>query len=1284
MLSILIGTAAAQKDNSKNKKTNNQTKTSKKEKVYKTVDRRTRSFQGSRDDDKKKSKQDKIKISPKATAADAKETIFDDPEESKLNKGGEFNGDLSTIPYKKPEFIKDKPKHEHVGENEILIGDPVEEGSGLPADNFAPAPGPLANFIGLDLSTFGTGYPPDTVGDVGPNHFIQSVNSSIGIYRKSDGVRLVGLSINSFMNPGFPVGNLCKSSNRGDPVVLYDSFEDRWIITDFAFTTDGGGNITSSSYQCFAVSKTGDPVAGGWNYYSTIDTDLFGDYGKFGVWTDGIYMSANMFGFNSGGAFGGVRVRALNKAQMYAGAPTVQVVVFNAPSGEFSMMPANARLQTGTPPAGTPNLFSVVWQFTNVISVYKFKVDWEKVSTSTFTGPFMSFAPASWGSPPSTVPAQGGNNNDTLAVRLMMQNQYTNIGGVESLWNSHTVLGAVAGQSAPRFYQVNVTGGIVANNTTQALTHAPDSTISRYMPSLAVNRNGDMAIGYSASSSGLPPAIRYAGRLSTDPVNTLPQTEATLINGPGAQTFSTRWGDYSTTTLDPNGCTFWLTNEYYAAVGTNWQTRIGSFELPGCTQFTNDGALEGTVTSVASGLPINGATITFGSRTATTNASGFYSFTNIPEGTYLTDTASATGYLPSTASNIVVNDGNTTTQNFSLATAAANACLVDTSQSDFQTAIPTNIDLNTNPGDATLTQALVLDAQNVSVTTSGFGFNSTSWFGQTFTAGTTGPLTKADISLFCSSCSGTTPNITVSLRATSGDLPTGPDLATATIAGFGSFAGNYYTATFGTPATVTSGTQYALVVRSVSNPSAGTYAYFVSTGSPYAGGRRVTSTNSGSTWTGQTTDVGFRTYITAGYSLTGNLVSSTKDANPVVSGTTTWTTLSWSATTPANTSVRFQAAGSNDPDGPFNFVGPDTTSGTFFTTSGASLSQFNGMRYVKYKAYLATTDSNATPTLEDVTICYTNPRVWTGAVSTDWDNAGNWSSGGVPGVSDKAIIPNAGVTNAPTNTSDVTVGSLQLDAEIIDTGANTLTVSTCSPTAISGGTATSYVKGSLTRCINNAGAYNFPVGTTNGYSPVSLNNISGSGNFNVSPVQGFLTDTDNTKSIQRYWGLTKDPGVTQTDITFNYLDADVPVTATESNLKFIRRTGSINVAFPPSSMNTATNTFTLNGVGFFSDWGLGALSPTAAGVSVSGKVLTASGRAIPNANVVIRSANGETRTVRTNSFGNYRFDDVLAGDGYIMTVNSKQYTFQSRVVNVIDNLVGFDFVANSTGNKQLE
>jgi len=175
-----------------------------------------------------------------------------------------------------------------------------------------PTPSSDTSFDGLDFATWGAGHPPDENGDVGPNYYIQTVNTSIGIYDKSNGNRVAAFTFNSFMSQGH-FGNLCDTNNFGDPVVLYDSYENRWVITDFAFTLSGG-NAVAPAYQCFAVSKTGDPVSGGWNFYSILSPGALNDYPKFGVWTDGIYMSSNLFGFGAGGGYVGYHVWALNKA----------------------------------------------------------------------------------------------------------------------------------------------------------------------------------------------------------------------------------------------------------------------------------------------------------------------------------------------------------------------------------------------------------------------------------------------------------------------------------------------------------------------------------------------------------------------------------------------------------------------------------------------------------------------------------------------------------------------------------------------------------------------------------------------------------------------------------------------------------------------------------------------------------------------------------------------------------------------------------------------------------
>jgi hypothetical protein len=956
------------------------------------------------------------------------------PIEVTMNRASGGNLDLRLLP-QTPPVRKDRPEREDpiVTPHEIQgIVIPPSPSFPVPESN-APAPSPAANFAGLDFANWGAGRPPDTVGDIGPNHYIQAVNTSIGIYNKS-GTRLAAFTFDTFMSQGH-FGNLCDTDNFGDPVILYDTFEDRWVITDFAFQLDGGGNVVSppGSYQCFAVSKSGDPIAGGWNFYSLHITDALNDYPKFGIWPDGIYMSANMFGFPSSGTFQGTRVWALNKAQMYAGASSIQVVQFNPPTSEFTFLPSNARLQAGTPPPGSPNYFATVFNFTNSISTYEFHVDWNRISLSSLTGPFLTIAPASWTGPPSTVPAQGGNPNDTLAIRLMMQNQYTNQGGVESLWQSHTVRNpTTSGVSAVRYYQTDVTGGTVAANTTQAFTHAPDAT-NRYMPSVAVDRAGDMAIGYSASTATLFPAIRYAGRLAADPVNTLPQTETSLIEGTGSQNSSTRWGDYSAMSVDPNGCTFWFTNEYYIAVGNNWQTRVGSFAFPSCTPVAT-GTVSGTVTATAGGAPITGATVSFGSRTATTNGSGVYQFLSIPSGTYPSITVSAPGFNTGTTTNVVVTDAATTVKDFSLSASPASACPVDTTQADFLLGTPTNTDVTTSPGDVILLNPPTLDQQNITLSNSGGAIDTVNWGGQTFTAGLAGVLSKADISLFCSGCSGgTSPNLTLSVRATSGNLPTGADLATATLTGNPSSTSGYVTGTFATPLPVTAGTVYALIVRPVANPSnpGSSYALTRSSSNVYANGQRVSSGDAGGTWSGQTTDAGFRVYIKPGFVPSGDFVSSVKDANPAPGLTPIWTSLSWTATTPANTVLRFQAAGSNSAAGPFNFVGPDGTAATFFTTSPASLDQLYGLRYLQYKAFLSSTDTTVTPTLSDVTTCF-----------ADSDCSGGLSIFPTPSqvcpnsTGNTAITPAGAVTYSWSITNGTIVGSAVSQSVTYTAGAS--------------------------------------------------------------------------------------------------------------------------------------------------------------------------------------------------------------------------------------------------------
>jgi hypothetical protein len=469
-------------------------------------------------------------------------------------------------------------------------------------------PTPIASFPGLNSVQSGCGcVPPDPQGDVGPNHYIQSVNSSVKIFDKA-GNELNGpngTTYNSFFSGLAGSGTPCGlNQNEGDGIVFYDHLADRWVVSDFAFPAFP----SDAFYQCIGVSQTSDPVAGGWWLYA-IQVDpanptVFGDYPKFGLWPDAYYVTMNLFASDT--TFSGVRVIALDRASMINGtaAPNPTAVAFTispATLGDaYSLVPATFR--TGlSPPAGTPEFLLAIDSppsggvLQNAVHVWRFHVDFATPANSTlglgadhaFNGNIAvnSFTDA-FTTTTLLVPQNGTSARlDTLGDKIMAPLVYQNLGGVESLWASHTVNNNVGGTgpTAIRWYQFDVTGSTIpaAPVQQQTFNNSADG-LWRWMPSLAVDALGNMAISYSASSSTSEPSIRYAGRLAADAVNTLGQGEAILIAGGGHQTNSRgRWGDYSSTSIDPSdNLTFWASHEYFASTSSlGWATRIGSFKF---------------------------------------------------------------------------------------------------------------------------------------------------------------------------------------------------------------------------------------------------------------------------------------------------------------------------------------------------------------------------------------------------------------------------------------------------------------------------------------------------------------------------------------------------------------------------------------------------------------------------------------------------------------------------------------------------------------------------------
>lgn len=430
-------------------------------------------------------------------------------------------------------------------------------------------PDPLIDFPGQDGVDAGGWVPPDTNGDVGLTHYVQAVNVGLGIYDKATGAELALVDFNDLFDG---TGTLCDYSNRGDPIALYDQMAGRWLVTDFGWVGSSG-----PYYQCIAVSQGEDPLTGGWYFYALLanpsDPNSLNDYPKLGVWPDAYYMSANMFY----GSISGARVWALDREAMLNGEP-MDWVAFSLGSSYWSLLPSN--LRGDPPPAGTPNYFASLGS-SNSLRLWEFDVDWDVPGNSTFTGP-TNVSVASYSQIYSIPQPSPGEWVDSIGDRLMMQLQYRNFGTHESLWASHTV--ASGGAAGVRWYELRGMSGTPA--VYQQGTYQPADGAYRWMGSLAVDKDGNMAVGYSASSTSLKPAIRYAGRLVDDPLGTLPQGEASMIEGNGVQlNGSGRWGDYTAMSVDPvDDCTFWYTNEYYEVDSDrNWQTRIGSFRFPTCS-----------------------------------------------------------------------------------------------------------------------------------------------------------------------------------------------------------------------------------------------------------------------------------------------------------------------------------------------------------------------------------------------------------------------------------------------------------------------------------------------------------------------------------------------------------------------------------------------------------------------------------------------------------------------------------------------------------------------------
>jgi len=481
-------------------------------------------------------------------------------------------------------------------------------------------PAPLVNFEGLsnqdNFNVFDFRVnPPDPNGDVGPNHYVEMINLVFAVYDKN-GNKLLGPVDTGTLWSGFAVPDCTDPS--GDPVVLYDQLADRWILSQF--TTSGLSDPTRPFFNCVAISTTGDPTGTYFRYaFETKNFQFFPDYPKYGVWTDSYVITTREFGPTTEY---GIGVYALEKNKMISGLPARAVSFFidgNDPDllplvGD-GLLPADIdgkqkpASDAAIPLVGTQDNGGPYGATFDALNIWNLNVKWRATPVASLNLaaqlPVAAFdsifpcgvvrsktkgvKPTSRDCLPQPGVTDGSRFLDILSYRQRptWRLAYRNFKDYEALVTNQSVE-ALPGVAGVRWYEIRRTGSTYT--VFQQGTHAPNDGVHRWMGSVAMDKNGDIALGYSVvNGTTVFPGIRYTGRLSGDTLGQMTLGEGVIINGSGVQTTTnSRWGDYTSMNVDPtDDCTFWYVNEYYTAAGqassaAGWQTRIASFKLPGC------------------------------------------------------------------------------------------------------------------------------------------------------------------------------------------------------------------------------------------------------------------------------------------------------------------------------------------------------------------------------------------------------------------------------------------------------------------------------------------------------------------------------------------------------------------------------------------------------------------------------------------------------------------------------------------------------------------------------
>jgi hypothetical protein len=500
-----------------------------------------------------------------------------------------------TVASHNPPTTRRRPQSE--GRTAIKLfsfADPVAQLSAGPLVSTTP----VIDFDGIPAWQ-GNGYgAPDSNGAVGATEFIEVVNTFISVYDKTTAYEKTGpVRFNKLWQVFGGFGGPCQATDEpGDVLVNYDKAAGRWIFTHHA--SQGSGS-TEQNVQCFAISAGSEVLGNFYRYaFQLSPSDNFISHSKLGIWPDAYYVATNESNPTTSAYVSGMAC-ALDRTNMLAGTTARPAQCFDS-----AQVPGLAKVKemlpsdldgTLPPPAAAPNFFMSLGPA--AIKLWQFHVDFTTPANSNFTPlPPLAVTAYQRACPSAGVCIPQLNSQEPLAAypdRLMYRLAYRNFSDHDAIVVTHSVNPPTNGFAGVRWYEIrNLANPFTSPTIFQQGTYAPDN-LSRWMASGAMDKVGDVAIGYSISDSTIYPEIGYTGRTPADPSGTLESENLIVCGDPNnssclgkgsQQPYDTNWGNYTSMSIDPSDdCTFWYTNEYWAVSDSNhWSTHIGAFKFSGC------------------------------------------------------------------------------------------------------------------------------------------------------------------------------------------------------------------------------------------------------------------------------------------------------------------------------------------------------------------------------------------------------------------------------------------------------------------------------------------------------------------------------------------------------------------------------------------------------------------------------------------------------------------------------------------------------------------------------